>query len=112
MVPYSVTLVSAVGIDEVFANQLVEGGVDAVVFENFIRALLQYIRSTERYMRKRVVLLMDNATIHRHQSVLATCLEMKAVVLFNPPYSPHLNPVEVFFKRLKAHIRRVWPTSR
>jgi len=31
--PYSVTLISAVGYESIFANQLVEGGVDAVIFE-------------------------------------------------------------------------------
>jgi len=48
---------------------------------------------------------MDNATIHRHATVLATVLDMRAILFFNPPYSPQLNPVEMYFKQLKTHVR-------
>jgi len=41
---YSVTLISAVAYGEVVANQLVEGGVDAAVYEHFIFRMLEYIR--------------------------------------------------------------------
>ena len=86
--PYSVTMISAIAYDEVIANQLVEGGVDSSVFEHFIFRLLENIRSTPRLANRRVVLLMDNATIHRHASVIATVLDMNAILFFNPPYSP------------------------
>jgi serine protease Do len=43
---------------------------------------------------------------------VSTVAELRAVVLFNPPYSPHMNPVETYFKRLKTHVRRAWPTDR
>ena len=42
---YSVTLISAIAYDEVVANQLVEGGVDSAVYENFLFRLLENIRS-------------------------------------------------------------------
>ncbi len=76
---------------------------DANVFEHFIRRLMEWLRNDPRLMRRRVVLLMDNATIHHHQHVLATALNYRALLLFNPPYSPFLNPVENFFKQLKSH---------
>jgi len=37
---------------------------------------------------------------------------MKMVLMFNPPYSSHLNPVELLFKRLKTMIRERRPRDR
>lgn len=110
--PYSVTMISAIAYEEVIATQLVEGGVDSPVFEHFIFRMLEAIRVDKQRANKRVVVLMDNATIHRHASVVATVMEMRAVLFFNPPYSPQLNPVEVLFKRVKAHIRERLPRGR
>ena len=64
--PFSLSLISAVAYDEVISNQLIEGGVDSSVFEHFIFKTLEYIRTNDRYKGRRVVLLMDNARIHKH----------------------------------------------
>jgi hypothetical protein len=47
------------------AIQLIEGGVDASVFENFLYELLMKIRADRTNDKRPVVLFMDNATIHR-----------------------------------------------
>ena len=105
-------MISAVAHDAIIATQLVEGGVDSTVFEHFIFRMLESIRENERLSKKRVVVLMDNATIHRHANVIATVMKMRAVLFFNPPYSPQLNQVEVLFKRVKNHIRERRPRTR
>jgi len=110
--PYSVTMISAIAHEHVIATQLVEGGVDSSVFEHFLFRMLENIRSDERLCKKRVVVLMDNATIHRHANVIATVTDMRAILFFNPPYSPQLNPVEVLFKRVKTNIRERRPKGR
>lgn len=76
------------------SSQIIEGGVDSVVFENFLYHTLRSIRYDQRLRDRPVVLLMDNAVIHKHESVLSTALKMKVNVLFNAEYSPWLNPVE------------------
>ena len=103
--PYSFSLISAISHDKIIANQLVEGGVDSSVFENFIFKMLEGVRKKEEFNGKPVVLLMDNATIHKHPMVVETVLRMKAILLYNAQYSPHLNPVERYFKRLKKEVR-------
>jgi len=105
-------MISAVAFDGIVATQLVEGGVDSSVYEHFLFRMLEAIRVNKNAANKRVVVLMDNATIHRHASVIATVMDMRAVLFFNPPYSPQLNPVEVFFKRVKAHISQRRPQGR
>ena len=63
--PYSMSLLAAITQQEVMAIQLIEGGVDASVFENFIYELLLKVRGDRSNDRRPVVLFMDNATIHR-----------------------------------------------
>jgi len=76
-----------------------------VLFENFLYHTLRSLRNDPQYKYRQVVLLMDNAVIHKHQQVLETAMKMKAQVLFNAEYSPWLNPVENFFGYLKKHVR-------
>ena len=109
---FSMSLISAISYDEVLANQLVEGGVDTSVFDHFIYKLLEHVRGQRRYDGRPVVLLMDNATIHRHPRVVDTILGMRCLLLYNPQYSPHLNPVERYFKRVKKTIKQQDITSR
>jgi transposase len=36
------------------------------------------------------------------------CIEAGVKLVYLPPYSPDLNPIEEFFSELKAFIRRNW----
>jgi len=81
---YSFSLISAISQDEVIANQVIEGGVDSTVFENFIHMTLKHVRESPKYQGRRVVVLLDNAAIHHHQHVIDSALAMKVILLFNP----------------------------
>ena len=78
---------------------------DATIFENFLYRLLVHVRESPEFAGRQVVLLMDNASIHHHRRVVDTVLGMKAILLYNPQYSPFLNPVEKLFKYLKGRLR-------
>ena len=82
-----------------------EGGVDSVVFENFVYQTLLSIRKDKNYKDRDVVLLMDNAAIHKHSQVKETARKMKVNILFNAEYSPWLNPIEQLFRHLKEKLK-------
>jgi transposase len=70
------------------------GTTDSALFEHWF----------EHYLLKAIptgsVIVMDNATFHR-KSVLRSMAEgTGASLLFLPPYSPDLNPIELFWSRL------------
>jgi len=49
---------------------------------------------------------MDNASIHKHESIYVTARKFKANVLLNAQYSPWLNPIEQLFNYIKRKLRR------
>jgi transposase len=51
------------------------------------------------------VVIMDNLSAHKSPKVEAMIAAKGAWVLFLPPYSPDLNPIEMPFAKLKAHLR-------
>jgi transposase len=91
--------------DGVVLARIFSGTTDAVVFEEFIEDLLL---RCGKYPAERSVLVMDNASFHHSERVEQLCLEKGVILLFLPPYSPDLNPIEEFFAKLKAYIKRNW----
>ena len=59
-------MVSAITQDRVISNQLIEGGVDSSVFENFIYETLLSIRNDKELGSKDIILLMDNVRFHHN----------------------------------------------
>ena len=97
-------MISAISYDRIVANQIIDGGVDSVLYANFSYNLMLSLKKSREFAKKTVVLLMDNAPIHRHERVLRTAKQMGAIVLFNAKYSPWLNPIEMLFGVVKRRL--------
>jgi transposase len=52
------------------------------------------------------MLVIDNASFHRLDRVEELCAKAGVILMYLPPYSPDLNPIEEFFAKLKVFIRR------
>src|ERR1017187_4508003 len=50
--------------------------------------------------------ILDNLSSHKSEKAAAILKERGAWFLFLPPYSPDLNPIEMAFSKLKAHLRK------
>jgi transposase len=53
------------------------------------------------------VVILDNLASHKSAKAEAILKQRGAWFLFLPPYSPDLNPIEMAFAKLKAHLRRI-----
>ena len=51
------------------------------------------------------VVILDNLASHKSAKAEAILKQRGAWFLFLPPYSPDLNPIEMAFAKLKAHLR-------
>jgi transposase len=91
--------------DGIVLSRVFRGSTDASVFEDFIEQLLQHCG---RWPEPKSVLVMDNASFHHSERIEQLCSEAGVKLVYLPPYSPDLNPIEEFFAELKAFIRRNW----
>ena len=53
------------------------------------------------------VVILDNLPGHKSERARQILKERGAWFLFLPKYSPDLNPIEMAFSKLKAHLRRI-----
>ena len=52
------------------------------------------------------VVILDNLSAHKSPKAEQAIRDRGAWMLFLPPYSPDLNPIEMAFSKLKAHLRK------
>ena len=53
---------------------------------------------------KRIILVLDNARSHHANKTVSKARELKITLVFLPPYSPDLNPVEFIWKTIKREV--------
>lgn len=63
-------------------------------------------RVRENYPKKKLLFLMDNATWHKKQEVKEFCKNNNIELIFLPPYSPELNPIERVWSFLKSKVKQ------
>jgi transposase len=63
------------------------------------------LKADKQNANKDIILLIDNAVIHKHSLVLETAKNLRVNVLFNAEYSPWLNPVEQLFGFIKKQVK-------
>lgn len=94
-----VSLIAALDHRGIRACQTVNGGVKKDDFFAFITKLLGPT------LRPGKVIVMDNIAMH-HQKAVAHFLERRGCrIVFLPPYSPRLNPIEHLFSKIKHLVR-------
>ncbi|HET9107268.1 MAG TPA: IS630 family transposase [Steroidobacteraceae bacterium] len=81
------------------APWMVPGAMDRIAFDLYIRTqLIPTLRSGD-------VVILDNLSVHKSAQAEAAIRACGARMLFLPQYSPDLNPIEMAFAKLKAHLR-------
>lgn len=58
-------------------------------------------------LKEGLTVIWDNATFHKSTQIKALIESVGCKLIFLPPYSPDLNPIEHYWAKLKAHIRRI-----
>lgn len=62
-------------------------------------------------LTKGQIVIMDNASIHKSQNVRDLIEEAGCRLIYLPPYSPDLNPIETFWENMKKWIKNNVPDS-
>ena len=96
-------IVAAKCCGKIVAPLIYDGTTDSVLFEQWFEEIL--LKSVPKHS----VLIMDNATFHRKAKLRELSGNAECEVLFLPPYSPDLNPIEKFWAWLKQKLREILP---
>lgn len=86
-------------------SRIFQGSTDASIFEDFIEQIFYHYG---RWPVPKSVLVMDDTSFYHTERIAELCSNAGVKVLYLPPYSPDLNPIEEFFAELKAFVRRNW----
>ncbi len=84
----------------------VVGSTTKEVFETYVEQVLSPALGPGR------VVVMDNLAAHKGERVQKLIKERGCDLLYLPPYSPDLNPIEEAFSKVKARLRRTGARSR
>lgn len=94
------TFIAALRCDGLTAPWIIDKAMNRTAFDTYIETQLAPTLS------KGDIVILDNLAVHKSAKA-ADCLRKKgAWFLFLPPYSPDLNPIEMAFAKLKAHLRK------
>jgi transposase len=77
----------------------IEGAADTAVFDTYIRQVLAPT------LRTGDILVLDNLSSHKNEPTLEWLAQAGVEVVFLPPYSPDLNPIEPMWSKVKAALR-------
>lgn len=95
----NLTLLCALTLTGPTAPLVVEGGVNGDVFVTYVQEVLVPVLCPGQ------VVVLDNLGAHLRPKVRELVEATGALLVYLPPYSPDLNPIEMMFSKLKAALR-------
>jgi transposase len=97
------TFIAALRHDRIDAPWVIDGPINSELFRLYIEKVLAPTLSPGD------VVVLDNLGSHKAKAARATVRARGAHLLFLPPYSPDLNPIEQVFAKLKHMMRKAQP---
>lgn len=94
------TFIAALRHNGLTAPLLLDGPVDGAAFLAYIQAVLAPT------LRPGDIVVADNLASHKVAGVHEAIARRGAAIVYLPPYSPDLNPIEKLFAKLKALLRK------
>ena len=95
-----VTMIAAIGVEEVKAATFGDWHVDGDIFLAFISRCLVPVLEPGN------LVFLDNLKAHKVEGVREVIESAGAQLIYLPPYSPDLNPIELCWSKIKNHLRK------
>jgi transposase len=95
----NVTLLGALSCTGLEAVMMIEGATDSDVFRAYVREVLCPT------LCEGDIVIADNLSAHKAAGVQEAIAATGARMLYLPPYSPDLNPIEQCWSKIKAFLR-------
>ena len=95
------TFIAGLRVGELSAPWLLDGPMNRAAFDIYIETQLAPTLTPGD------VVIADNLASHKSPKAQELLKAQGNWLLFLPPYSPDLNPIEMAYSKLKAHLRRI-----
>jgi transposase len=102
----NVSLICAIDSEGAKPAMSVEGAVDGKAFESYVEHFV-----LPKLGRGRIV-VMDNLSVHKSKRIRRLIEDAGCELLFLPPYSPDMNPIEEAFSKVKGILRKAGARTR
>ncbi len=94
------TFIAAVREEGIVAPYVLDGPIDGETFRAYIEQMLLPTLAPGD------IVIMDNLPSHKVSGVRQAITAAGAQLLYLPPYSPDLNPIENLFSKIKSYLRK------
>jgi transposase len=95
----NISMLAAISLSGIDAPMTIEGAVDGIVFRTYVEQVLAPT------LKCGDIVVMDNLGAHKVAGVTEAIETRGAKVIFLPPYSPDLNPIEKCWSKIKTYLR-------
>lgn len=84
--------------------------IDPMIYQDTANSntVYAYFETILPRLKQNSVIILDNASYHRSQQLIDLFASHNCVLLFLPPYSPDLNPIEKLWGTIKQHLRNYY----
>jgi transposase len=100
------SIIGAISISMIVAMMYIDCAIDGNIFLSFIKKLLLPKLRPGQYV------VMDNISFHKKEMVQDYIESVGAKVVFLPPYSPDLSPIEKMWSKIKDILKRKKPRTK
>jgi len=100
------TLLASMSVEGMGPSLAVEGATTRLVFETYVEKVLL------PGLRRGQIVVMDNLTAHKGDRTRELIESADCELVYLPPYSPDLNPIEEGFSKIKGLLRKAGARSR
>lgn len=98
---HTTTLVAALTIRGTMAPMVLDGPMDGLSFEAYMRQCLIPA------LPENAIVVMDNLGVHKPPAIAELIKKAGATLWYLPPYSPDYNPIELMWSKVKATLRHM-----
>jgi transposase len=100
------SIVGAIALTGIVAMMYVEAAVNGEIFREFIRQFLVPKLRPGQYV------IFDNVSFHKQKEMIELIRSAGARVVFLPPYSPDLSPIEKMWSKMKEVLKKNKPRTK
>jgi transposase len=102
----NITMLAALSVTGISATMTLNGAVDGIVFKTYVEQVLcPTLQAGE-------IVVMDNLPAHKVAGIQELIEGRGAKLIYLPPYSPDLNPIEKCWSKIKTYLRKAKARTR